>query len=222
MDAAIESVFVEPGIEVVEGQLLVEFDQRDLLNEQNQIMTQIATTKIEANSLLQNDEAQEAFLLQSKLEMLAAELEIVEQQLSRTKLFAERAGVVLPSEIHKRIGQFVKLGEPLFEIADSNKWRLEIETPEREVRHVQVNQNCQFQSRARPDQISECAISFVSPASKTVDQKNVVLSHAEMASRPNWMKIGMEGYVKIDTGKQPVWWVYAHPLIDFVRLQLWM
>ena len=221
-DGLIQEVFVEPGEKVVRGQELVRFDRDELLTERNRILTKISSTRIESNSLLQARQIEEAFLLQSEVAVLKTELQLIDQRLKRSTLRAQTNGVVLPTEIHRRIGQFVVLGEPLLEIADENDWHLEIETPENQVRHLKIGQSGEFQSRARPDLCSVCQIDGIHPSTQVVGQNNVVIADANLSNRLPWMKIGMQGYVRIDTGRQPVWWVYLQPVLDYARLRLWM
>ena len=221
-DALINEVSIQPGQFVNEGDLLVSFDKRELLTERNRIVTQIASTRIEANSHLQHKQPQDAFLLQSKLAVLQAELQLIEQKISRMELRSVCSGVVLSTDISQRVGQYVKKGEPLFEIAGDDQWHLEIETPEENVRHVSVDQAVTFQSLARPDRVLDCKIIAISPSSEVVDNKNVVVVEAAMQNRERWMKLGMEGFARIETGSKPVWWVYLHPIVDYSRLRLWL
>ena len=221
-DGLVENVLVRPGQRVSQGETILVFDKNDLLTDRNRVLTEIASNQIECNSLLQKRQHQEAFLLQSQLNVLEAELQLIDQKIDRSTIRAQADGIVLPTEIHRRIGQFVVIGEPLLELADEKDWHLEIETPENEIRHLKTGQLGEFQSRARPDLVSQCEIISIDPSSQVVGNSNVVLADAAMDSRQAWMKIGMEGFVKIDTGKQPAWWVYLHPVLDYARLRLWL
>ena len=221
-DGLIQEVLVEPGDRVSQGQVLVRFDRDELLTERNRILTKISSTRIESNALLQERQIEAAFLLQSEVAVLDTELQLIDQKLNHSTIRAQSKGVVLPTEVHRRIGQFVVLGEPLLEIANEHDWHLEIETPENQVRHLKIGQAGEFQSRARPDLVSVCQIDGIHPSTQIVGQNNVVMADASLSNRLPWMKIGMQGYVRIDAGRHPVWWVYLHPVLDHVRLRLWM
>lgn len=218
----IAKVFVLPGDRVKAGQLLIQIDTRELLIEKNRILSEIASTCIEANAFLRDRKQQDAFLLQAQIRVLNTDLQLIEQQLQRANIRALEDGVVLPTEIHRRVGQFVNLGEPLLEVADENCWHLEIDTPENQARHLSLQQQGLFQSNARPDQRLTCRIAKISPSSQIVRQKNVVIVEAALDARDEWMKIGMEGHVRVNTGKKPVWWTFLHPVVDYVRLRLWL
>ena len=221
-DGLVQEVLVQPGQRIRKGDLLLRFGKDDLQTERNRVLTDIATNRIECNALLQQRKAQDAFLVQAKLAVLKAELKLIEQKLNRASVRAQVDGIVLPTDIHRRIGQFVVIGEPLLEIADENDWHLEIETPEHKIRHLQIGQQGRFQSRARPDLVSKCKIDAINPSSQIIRDNNVVVADAAMDTRQSWMKIGMEGFVKIETGQQPIWWVYLHPVFDYARLRLWL
>ncbi len=221
-DGLIKEVLVKPGQHVSRGQLILSFDKENLLTERSRILTEMASLRIECNALLQDRKIQAAFVLQTQIAVLETELQLVTENLERSNIRAKTDGIVLPTDIHRRVGQFVATGEPLLEIADQQGWHLEIETPEHQVRHLKVGQAGEFQSRARPDLISVCQIDAINPSSQVIGDANVVVADASVGSRQSWMKIGMEGFVKIDTGDQPVWWVYLHPVIDYARLRLWL
>ena len=221
-DGMIADVFVLPGQHVTVGQKLIQFDTRDLLIEKSRILSEITSHQIEANALLQERKSDAAFLQQARIRVLATELQLIDERLARAELRACVDGVVLPTEIHRRVGQFVSLGEPLLEVADENLWHVEIETPEDEARHLDLKQDGFFQTNARPDRRLACKIEKISPSSEVVGQRNVVIAEAVLDEREDWMKIGMEGHIRIETGRQPIWWVYLHPFIDYARMNLWL
>lgn len=220
--AMIGQVFVRPGQAVRAGEPLLQLDTKDLQIQQMSLTTAIMSTQIEANALLSERQHQEAFLLQAEIEVLRTDLNLVNEQIARSTISAPHDGVILPTKIHQRIGQYVALGEPLLEIANEEHWHLEVEVPEHQAQFIAQKQLGQFQSSARPDEQLVCAVTKISPASEVLRQKNVVVAEAVLRERDSWMKIGMEGHVRIETGKKPVWWVYFHPVVDYVRLKLWL
>ena len=221
-EGRIEDVLILPGQFVSKGQLILLMDVRDLKIERNKILSEITTAQIEANNLLQQRKPSEALLLQAQIRVMETELELVEKRIQRARVTAPVSGFVMPTEVHHRVGQFVTLGESLFEIADQHDWRLEIEVPESESLHLSLEQTGSFQTYARPDQGCDCIISKVEPSTQIIDQKNVIVAEATLVSQEDWMKVGMEGYVRIKTTQKPVWWVYGHPVIDYLRMNLWL
>ena len=186
------------------------------------IRTAITSMQIEANALLSQRKHQAAFLLQADIDVLKTDLELIDEQIRRSQVVAQHGGVVMPTEIHRRVGQFVALGDPLLEIAKQENWHLEIDVRDNDAPYIAKSQLAEFQSSARPDQHQKCKVSKISPSSQVVRNKNVVITEAMMLDQQDWMKLGMEGHIRIDTGKQPVWWVYLHPVLDYVRLKLWL
>ena len=221
-EGKIARVLVRPGQQVEKGQPLVEMDTRDLKLELRRVLTSIASTKIEKDAFLRERKSNEAFLKLSQIAVLETDLVRIRQQLKRAKVCAVEAGVVLPSELHRKVGQFVTLGESMLEIAENRNWQLEINSAESDARHIVKGQLAQFQTHARPDQPYACEVLNVHPAARVADQKNVVVVEARLLERDSWMKVGMEGSVRINTAPQPIWWIYAHPVIDYLRLKLWL
>jgi len=221
-EGLVRNVLVQPGDHVVAGQPLVQIDTRDLETEKNQVKTQIVSNRIQANALLQERKSQEAFLLQAKIQVLQTEINLIQARIERAHICAPADGIILPTEIHRRIGQYVALGETLLQVADESRCHLEIETPVQQARYLMVNQQAAFLSNARPDQQLDCHITRISPSSEILRQENVVVAEAVLESKDEWMKIGTEGKIRINTGKKPIWWVHLHPVIDFVRVKLWL
>lgn len=221
-ESMIEQVHVLPGQVVKEGDLLVQLNTKDLLIERKRIATAIASTQIEANAYLSDRKPDKAFLKQAEIAVLQTDLDLVETQIRRSTIRAHEDGVVMPTEIHRRIGQFVALGEPLLEIANENNWRLQVEVPENNAQYIDIAQQGHFQTAARPDERLMCEVTKISPSSEVMNERNVVVAEAFLLERDPWMKVGMEGHIRIRAGKKPVWWVYCHPVIDLVRLKLWL
>lgn len=221
-EGMIAKVMVVPGQKIREGDLLVQLDIKDLLIEQKSLLANIISKRIEANAMLSERKSQEAFLLQAEIEVLETDLNLIEEQIGRSRIKAHQDGIVMPTKIHQRVGQFVAMGEQLLEIANEDRWHLEVEIPESKAIHIKKTQRGTFQSAARPDRQLECEVTKVSPSSEVLNQRNVFVAEAVLHKRDEWMKLGMEGNVCLNTGQKPVWWVYGHPFLDFVRLKLWL
>ena len=150
-EGMIESVHVMPGQHVKKGQLLVQLDTKDLLVERQRIRASIASAQIEANHFLEKRLPQKAFLKQAEIEVQKTDLQLIEEQIRRSQIRAHQNGIVMPTEIHRQVGQFVALGDPLLELADENRWRLDISVPESDVQYLSLEQIGTFQSNARPE-----------------------------------------------------------------------
>ena len=53
--------------------------------------------------------------------------------------------------------------------------------------------------------------------------KNLFKVYAKLTGdrSPEW-RPGMVGEARIDVREEPVWWIYSHRVIDWVRLKLWI
>ncbi len=221
-EGMISHVYVLPGQRVNDGDLLVQLDTNDLLIERRSLQASIVSTQIEANAMLTERKNHEAFLLQAEIKVLETDLSLINEQIERSQIRAHQDGVVMPTKIHQRVGQFVALGEELLEIANEDKWHLEVEIPEANALYIETSQHGEFQSIARPDQQLVCEVTKISPSSQVLNHRNVVVVEAVLLERDDWMKLGMEGNVRLNAGRKPVWWVFSHPMLDYMRLKLWL
>ena len=221
-EGKVAEVLVSPGQRVSQGEILARMDTRDLLLELRRVSSEIASTRIEKDALLREKKPNEAFLKLSEIEVLQTDQVRIREQLQRAEIRASESGTILPTEIHRNVGQFVTLGEELLEIAAERDWRLEVNASESDSTHVIPGQAATFQSYARPDQAFNGSVLQIHPAASVVDQKNVVIVDVKLLEREDWMRVGMEGSVRITTEPQPIWWIYAHPVLDYLRLKLWL
>jgi hypothetical protein len=79
-----------------------------------------------------------------------------------------------------------------------------------------------FVCNARPELAHNCRVRLVHPAAQSEKGETTFVVEASAEERPDWMRVGMEGVARLDTGRRPIWWVYLHRIIDFVRLHVWV
>lgn len=103
-----------------------------------------------------------------ELGRLHEEIDLVETQIHRSKIRADKAGIVLTEDVHQLAGRSVNAGDLLLEIAGDTAWHAELNIPENRVHRVRVGDPVLLElSALRGQGISELrgAVSFVSPQS---------------------------------------------------------
>jgi hypothetical protein len=114
------------------------------------------------------------------------------------------------------------LGEPLFKLAPGNRWSVMLHVPESMAVYLAVGQDGEFATYALPDQTQPCRLARIDASSAVIDGENVFSAQADLdGSAPPWIRAGMQGVARIDAGDRPLWWVWLHPIIDAVHVQLW-
>lgn len=230
-DGALASAAVIAGDVVRAGDVLCEFDQRELELQRSQLQSQVAVLDREHMRAMAADEPVEAKLVEANQRLARVQLAIVEQHIEQAVLRAPFDGVVISGDLRKQIGGVMPRGTPLFEIAPLDTWTLELEVPEGVAAQLSAGfqdggENQAFTGRfaasARPEATELFELTRVRPSAEVKDGRNIFIAEADITPDADWMRPGMEGVAKIQIGSRPVWWVALHGVIDHLRMKYWL
>ncbi|MEZ6070509.1 MAG: HlyD family efflux transporter periplasmic adaptor subunit [Pirellulales bacterium] len=213
---------VDVGDDVAVGDVLYAMDTRKLTLEQERLRSEIAVARLRHGQALTEGDRLEASLAAADTRVLEADLAVIDHKLSEATVRAPSAGTVLSGSVQDHVGDFVPVGAPLVELAAREDWRLELNVPDALVGVVEPGEDGWFVCNARPEEQYDCRVELVHPAAQAERGQSTFVVEAQAGERPDWMRVGMEGVARIDTGRRPVWWVYLHRAIDFVRLHVWV
>jgi hypothetical protein len=221
-EATVKACYVEVGDQVSADQLLYELETTDLQLQRNQLESELAVLKLQANQALVADDQQGAALAGAQMQVVEAQRSITLQYLDQAHVRAPSDGTIVAGELSKRIGQLVPMGEPLLEFVPQGDWSIELEIPESVAVDMKVGLCGTFVCNARPDESTQCEIIQVQPSTEPRNGKNIFLAEASVEGNPEWMRMGMEGVATIEVGNRTLWWVCLHRMIDFLRLNCWL
>ncbi len=219
---AIAACHVEIGDDVSQGQLLCELDTTDLRLQLDQLMSEIAGLEVQGREAMTAGDVRAAALARSELRGVQAELAIAQHSIARARICASSDGTIVAGELRKRIGEVVRLGEPLLELVPEGNWSVELHVPEEAALDLQTGFSGRFACNARPDEVVNCRITHIRPSSEPIEGKNVFVAEAAVDQNPVWMRSGMEGVARIDAGKRRIWWITLHHVVDYLRLTFWL
>ncbi|HEX9741384.1 MAG TPA: HlyD family efflux transporter periplasmic adaptor subunit [Nitrospiraceae bacterium] len=213
---------VRAGDVVRQGQLLGTFDDRDLQLERMKWLSQLQQFQKQYSDALAKREAAQVEILTAQLNQAKAELALVEDQLSRTRMVAPFDGVVISGDLSQSLGAPVERGQVLFEVAPLEAYRVVLEVDERDVDDVVVGQRGQLVFSAFPADLLPFTIVSVTPVSTAREGRNYFRVEARLDQPPDQrMRPGMEGAGKIVVDRRLLIWIWTHEAIDWVRLTLW-
>ncbi len=210
------------GDRVRQGQVLCEFDHRELDQQKTELTAQAQVLEHERDRAMAAGAPVEAQLALANQELVRAKLEIVNSRIERALIRAPFDGVVVWGDLRKSVGAVLQLGDPLFQVAPRDRWTVEIEVPQHAVEHVAPGLSGEFVAIADPTQAMSLALSRLRSGAELRRGSNVYVAEAEMTTDSPWVKSGMEGVARIQVGERRILWVLTHRFVDYLRLNLWL
>jgi len=221
-DGIIKAAHATAGDKVTDGQILYELDTADLELERDRLLANTAVAKIEIDRAVVAKSMVDAKLAHTQVRLFNAQLEIIQRKVKQAAARARFSGTIVQGDLRKQIGQVVKQGTPIFEVAPDDGWLLELEIPDVLVGDVEVGLIAKFYPQARPEHSQACRIVRIRPTAESRHGENVFIAEARLEKGLDWLRPGMEGATRIQIGRRSVRWVVMHRAINYLRLKLWL
>ena len=214
--------FVRPGERVTAGQILARMDTRSLETERDQLQSELRRAQAVMTEAAQSGDLSRATEAHAEAAIASAQMHLVEQKLQAAAIRAPHDGVILEGRLEPRVGEVVALGEPLMKFAPQDQWKVHVHVPDHLAVQIAEGQLAELATAARPDVISPLRIDRIHAASQVEQGENVFTAEASFeGTPPDWIRAGMTGTTRVDVGRRPVWWVWAHRVVDSLRLLVW-
>nr|WP_243760594.1 HlyD family efflux transporter periplasmic adaptor subunit [Aestuariicella hydrocarbonica] len=220
-DGFILSSPVRAGDRVKQGDLLVAFDDKDLVLERLNWVSQKQEYLFEYNRALGSRKRAEVNIFEARIAQADIQLELLDQQLQRTQLTAPFDGLVVSGDLSQSIGSSSRRGDILFEIAPLEAYRLTLSVDESQIADVEVGQKGIFLTGSLPDSPFNFSVTKITPVAKAVDGETVFEIEATVTDPVDVLRPGMEGLGKIDSGQRNLLWIWTRSLTHRLRLVFW-
>jgi multidrug resistance efflux pump len=213
---------VRAGDLVKEDQVLCLLEDRDLELEQFKWSSETAKLQKEYREAMAAHENARVRILQAQIEQAAAQLELVEEQLSRTRVIAPVDGMVVKGDLTQSLGAPVERGDLLFEVAPLDDYRVMLAVDEREVGDLMPGQAGHLALAGLPSEPFPIVVQRITPISTVDDGRNYFAVQAKLlGDTGQLLRPGMQGVGKIYIGQRKLAWIWTHDLIDWLRLWSW-
>jgi biotin carboxyl carrier protein len=220
-DGFIKDALARAGDTVAKGQALASLDDSDLVLERLKAVTERDQRTHEYDKALAAREPAAINIIRTQIAQADAQIKLIDEQISRIKLTAPLAGLVVSGDLSQLIGTAVQRGQVLFEIAPLNSYRVNLDVDEREIGQVAVGQTGELIVSALPNQPLAFKIAKITPIAEARNGRNLFRVEGEIEGDASRLRPGMEGVGKIDVGTRKLAWIWAHPLLNWARLTLW-
>ena len=157
----------------------------------------------------------------AQLSQVNAQLELLNYQLSRTKVRAPFDGVVVTGDHSQSLGAPVEKGQVLFEIAPLDAYRVILQVDERDIAYVVVGQPGRLTLSSIPGDELAFTVEKITPVSTADEGRTYFRVEAQLDGSAERLRPGMEGVGKIYIDRRKQIWIWTHGLIDWLRLWIW-
>lgn len=221
-DGVLVSSPLKPGARVNAGTVLCKFDTAELDLEAARLRGELAMLEVDIYRSLGEGSAADAEYARVNSQATRASLNLVLHKIEQATVTAPVAGVLIEGDHSDRIGDTITKGTPLFRIAASADWKLEIQVSERDIDEIEAGATGTFASHSRPGEPHDFVISQISPMAESKEGQNIFVVEAQCQLPGDWIRSGMEGFASIEAGGRAPAWIAGHRLVDFLRLHLWL
>lgn len=209
---------VKAGDRVVQGQLVARLDGQELEIEQAAAVSREAQADQDWRTATASGQRSEAAIAAAALREAQAQLELVETRLGRLSITAAQAGFVVSGDLFQSIGAPVSAGDPLFEIATTDTYRLFIEVSEFDLELVQPAQTGSAVFSGLASKRLPFVVTSIASVSNPADGENRFRVEADIPASED-LRPSLTGTAKISTGTTRLGWSLVRSTV--VRLRLW-
>lgn len=152
---------------------------------------------------------------------LERELTFARDELSRTRIVAPLEGKVVTADLHLKRGDFLRTGDLLLEIEQSETVTATISVPEADIGLVQPGQVVRL--RVRGDAATEVQgeVQSVAPAAEDAGYGRIVRVTAEFPNEDGLLRSAMTGHAKVEGVDMRVWEAYMRSILRFIQIDMW-
>jgi RND family efflux transporter MFP subunit len=221
LDGYIAEADARAGDLVQRGQVLGRLDDRDLVLERRKWLGRREELWTQYREALAAHERAEVNVLSAKLAQADAQLELLDEELVRTRLIAPFDGIIVKGDLSQSLGSPVEKGAVLFELAPLEGYRIILKVDERDISDVEPGQTGRLALSAMPGQALSLTVERVTPVATAEDGSNFFRAEGRLDRPVASLRPGMEGIAKIEIDRRRLLWIWTHPLLDWIRLRAW-
>ncbi len=221
LDGFIETQYAKAGDVVEKGALLATLDDRDLNIARRKWIGERDELLKEHRQAVARLERSQANILQAKMEKAQAEIDLVDEQLARTRIVAPIDGLIVQGDLRRSLGAPVERGEVLFELAPLAGYRVALEVSDTQIADVTVGARGQLTLAAIPNQRFAFSVDNVSGIATTRDERNAFRVEALLETDRKTLRPGMVGVGKVVVGEARLLWIWTHRLVRWLSLWVW-
>lgn len=220
-DGYVKEAYLRAGDTVEKGQVIARLDDRDLRLERIRLLGQRGQYEKQHREAISKHDRSQAGMVSAQLEQVGAQLDHMDQQLSRIELVAPFNGVIVSGDLSQNLGTPVERGSVLFEVAPLEDFRVILQVDERDLSEVSVGQKGELTVTSMPEDRVGFTVTKITAVNVAEEGRNVFRVEARLDETAARVRPGMEGVGKIYVEERKLVWIWTHTLTDWARLWVW-
>jgi RND family efflux transporter MFP subunit len=221
VDGYVLSAAVRAGDIIVAGQEMARLDDRELLLERQRWGAELSQRALEYDQAQARGQRAEAQIIRAQMAQAEAQVQLLDEQLARMTLLAPFDGIVIAGDLSQSIGKSVRRGEPLFELAQLDSYRVVLKIDETDIDELASGQAGHLVIASMPDRRFGLVVENVTPVSVAEEGRNYFRVEARLTDPTERLRPGMSGVGKVEVGERKLIWIWTHGLVDWMRLKVW-
>jgi multidrug resistance efflux pump len=212
---------VRAGETVTAGQLLATLDDRDLSLERLRWSTTHRQHLAEYDRALADRERSEANIIRAQIDQAAAQIELLDEQLTRTRIVAPFDGMIISGDLSQSVGATVERGQEFFKITPLDAYRVILEVDDGDIENIKVGQTGALRIASIPEDLLDYTVERITPVSEQGDGRNFFRVEASLHHVSEGIRPGMKGVAKTNIEERRLIRIWTEGLVDWLRLTLW-
>lgn len=218
---------IEAGRQVKKGDVLAEMDTAEVQLRAAQSRDEQFQAQKEADAYLKAGKLAEWTQAQARALQAQSKLRSAELDLMHAKLVSAIDGTIIAGDLSDKIGASVKLGDVLFQIAPLEDMVVVARVGDRDIGLIRGEEGeggattGDVATKAFPARTFAFTVERVVPLAQPKDGKNAFEVRGGLKASAPWLRPGMEGMAKFDTGRRSLLWIGTRRIREQLRLWLW-
>jgi len=222
VDGLLAEILVNEGDAIAEGSVLAVLRDDEIRMQIQETTGALAVAGREAAAAQQRGDESAARIAQIDERQLAAQLEILNEQLERTRLKAQVAGVVLTQRPNEMLGEWLGAGETFVTLGRTDQLEVEAHVHQRDIERVRSGQRVRLKVPALPHYTFIGTVTEIAPyADSTISAVPTFVVRAGIDNSEDLLKPGMEARAKIVGARRPLGWWMVRPIVRWTQMHLW-
>jgi Barrel-sandwich domain of CusB or HlyD membrane-fusion/GAF domain len=233
-DGVVESLTpgIEPGKVVHKGEVLALMNTDELQLQLQHALEEKFQYEREADAYLQaaHDDRRrlaDGLQAQAKAAQAKAKGEVAQLSIDRATIVSPIDGLIIAGDLQDKVGASVKMGDGIFQIAPLDDIVVIARASDRDIALIRDENSGgtptkgEVATKADPAKAFTFTVERIVPLAQSKDGKNTFEVRGKLVGAAPWIRPGMEGIAKLDTGRHSLLWIGTRRIRDQLRLWLW-